>query len=670
MLIRTLILTLFCLISATSFAQSKKGGRDGGGAKINVPDSVLKKKLSSLYFDDSLNRVRVFSWKINSYTNTPTRVAIDTGQRNLQKIYPFYKDENVGATYLGNIGGAQVLYDFFRVGAPTSFIFQNPYQVFTETPENVKFYNTKVPYSNLRYSMAGNRTEAEEIFGLTLAENVNPSLSFGINYNRFGTKGLYKNQRSKTKGFSGYVSYLGKKYSAYAGYIYNLVDVKENGGIQNDGDIVDTTIKPSYISVNLQNASNLIKNNSFFLSQTYGVRLSSSESFVRNGIYSGPLILAGMYSQYSIYHRVYSDETNKINLDRPDDKVVAYYKNFYINPNSSYDSTHLREFENRIYLQLRPYTDKSLLNLFGGGVGYQNLRYYMFNLSDYLFGNKKTSHYNIYAYGYASGVFRKYVDWSGFAKLVLTGHNAGDITARGSAAFSVYPWGREVKLVGDIKFASETPNFYLDNYFSNHFAWANNFDRTVDTRLEAKLEVPSISLDMGIRQAVVNKYIFFNKDALPEQIGGSVSVTSAFFKKDIAIGHLHIDGQVLFQKSSNETVLPLPSIAVNAGVYYQFNIVKNVLKSQLGVDVQYTNKYYAYAYNPAVGQFYVQTERKIGDYPWLDVFANFKWKRAAIFIKVRNLGEGISGPGDYFSALHYPRVPLQLQYGLSWSFYD
>ena len=66
----------------------------------------------------------------------------------------------------------------------------------------------------------------------------------------------------------------------------------------------------------------------------------------------------------------------------------------------------------------------------------------------------------------------------------------------------------------------------------------------------------------------------------------------------------------------------------------------------------------------------MQTERKIGDYPWLDVFANFKWKRAAIFIKVRNLGEGISGPGDYFSALHYPRVPLQLQYGLSWSFYD
>jgi len=225
-------------------------------------------------------------------------------------------------------------------------------------------------------------------------------------------------------------------------------------------------------------------------------------------------------------------------------------------------------------------------------------------------------------------------------------------------------------MVGDFKFKTETPNYFLDTYFSNHFAWSNNFDKIVDTRVEVNLEIPSIDLGMGVRQAVVNKYVFFNKEAVPEQVDGSISVTSAFFKKDIAIGHLHIDGQVLFQKSSNEKALPLPSISVNAGIYYQFTIVKNVLSSQIGVDVQYNNAYYAYAYNPAVGQFHVQDSKKIGNYPWLDAFANFKWKRAALFVKVRNIGVGYVGTYDYFSALHYPRVPLQLQYGLSWSFYD
>lgn len=662
MIKRTFILTLFCLFSFASFSQ-EKGKVDIVGVTRNAPDSILNKKLNSLYFDDSLNRVRIFSWTINTFTNIPTRVGIDTGQRNLQKLYPFYQDDNVGATYLGNIGGAQILHDFFKVQAPTSFIFQNPYQVFTGTPESIKFYNTKVPFSNIRYATAGNKTEAEEIFGLTLCQNVNPALSFGINYNRFGTKGLYKNQGSKTKDFSGYVSYLGKRYSAYAGYIFNLADVNENGGVADDGNILDTTIKPRYIDVRIRKASNLIKNNTFFISQTYSMRFSSSENFMKDGIYFGPMALIGLYSQYSNYHRVYSDDTSGISQ-------FKYYKNFYISPSASYDSTHLREIDNRFYIQIRPYTDKSLLNLFGGGVGYQNLKYYMFSLNDYLFGNDNVKQYNIYGYGYASGRFRKFIDWNGFAKLVLNGHNAGDVDGRGRAVFSVYPWGHEVKMVGDFKFKTETPNYFLDTYFSNHFAWSNNFDKIVDTRVEVNLEIPSIDLGMGVRQAVVNKYVFFNKEAVPEQVDGSISVTSAFFKKDIAIGHLHIDGQVLFQKSSNEKALPLPSISVNAGIYYQFTIVKNVLSSQIGVDVQYNNAYYAYAYNPAVGQFHVQDSKKIGNYPWLDAFANFKWKRAALFVKVRNIGVGYVGTYDYFSALHYPRVPLQLQYGLSWSFYD
>lgn len=669
MQVKTFIFTLLFFFSVASFAQSSLNSKRGGDVKKASLDSTSKLKLSSMYFDDSLNRIRVFSWRINPYSNIPNRVGIDTGQRNLQKIYPFYQGEAVGATYLGNIGGAQVLHDYFRVEAPSSFIFQQPYQVFTQNPASVKFYNTKIPFSNVRYSMAGSRTVAEEIFGLTFAQNVNSALSFGINYDRFGTKGLYKNQRSKTKSFSGYVSYLGKKYTAYAGYIFNLADVIENGGITNDQNVLDTTIKPSYIPVNLQSASNLIKNNTFFLSQTYGMRLSTSSSFMNDGVYNGPLLLAGLYSQYSTYHRVYTDATNR-KSDISTEEPVIYYKNYFINPNASYDSTHLRELDNRAYLQIRPYTDRSLLNMFGGGVGAQNLKYYMFDLNDYLYGNKETKYYNLYTYGYASGKFRRYIDWNAYAKLVFAGHNAGDVDGRGNVAFSVFPWEREVKLVGEFKFKSETPDFFLDKYFSNHFAWSNDFKRVVDSRLEIRLEVPSIALDMGVRQAVISKFIYFNQDALPAQIDGSVSVSSAFFKKDIAIGQLHIDGQVLFQKSSNEEVLPLPTIAVNAGVYYQFNIVKNVLRSQVGVDVQYNNAYYAYAYNPAVGQFHLQKTRKIGDYPWLDVFANFKWKRAAIFVKVRNLGEQIFGPGDYFSALHYPRVPLQFQYGLSWSFYD
>lgn len=647
------------LLIGASFAQ-KRVGNDG----FKGADTAKVNKLTNFYFDDSLNRVRVFSWKIDPYSNIPNRTAIDTNQRNKQRIYPFYQNDGVGATYLGNIGGAYVLHDFFRIEKPTNFFFQRQYQDFTGSPEKVNFFNTKVPFSNVRYSTAGNRTEAEEIFGLTIAQNVSPALSFGINYNRFGTKGMYRNQRSKTKDFSGYVAYLGKKYTAYAGYIYNLADVKENGGIIDDKYILDTTLdKASYIEVNLKNAQNKLKANTFFLSQTYSLRLSSLERFNSNGVYVGPQVMLGSFAQYSTYHRVYSDDTAGVTNSK-------YYKNYYINPLVSYDSTHLREFDGRVYLQVRPYTDKSLLNMFGGGLGYQHLTYYLFNLDDYLYGNKDTKRYSTYAFGYASGKFRRYISWNGFAKLVLVGFNSGDIDSKASASFSVFPWDYEVRLQGEFKFKSETPDFYQQNYFSNHFIWQNNFERTVDSRVEVKLDIPSLAMNVGARQAIITDYIYFNKDALPVQNNGSISVSSLFIKKDLALGNFHIDGQVLFQKSSNEDVLPLPRLSINAGAYYQFNIVKNVLRSQVGVDLQYNDSYYAYAYNPAVGQFHTQSTRKVGSYPWLDAFANFKWKRAAIFVKVRNVGKSFLSTSDYFSALHYPRVPLQLQYGLSWSFYD
>lgn len=662
MLKRISTLALFLIITIAVFAQAPERNVSVS-KKMATPDSLLNKKLNSFYFNDSLNRIRLFAWNVSSYTNIPTRIKLDTGQRNVQRVYPFYEMDNVGAVYLGNIGSATVNLDFFKNVAKTPFFFQNVYTPFLSTPDDVKFYNTKVPYSRVRYVTAGNRTNAEEIFGLTIAQNVSPSLSFGINYDRWGTKGMYKRQRSKTKDFSAYASYLGKKYTAYAGYIYNLADVQENGGVADEKEIRDTVIKPEYINIKLRNASNIVRNNTFFLSQTYGVQLSNSENFTKNGIYSGPLLLVGMYSKYATYHRIYKDDMSEVDQ-------IKYYNNFYIDPKISYDSTRLREIDNRFYAQIRPYTDNSLLNLFGGGIGYQNLKYYMFNFRDYLYGNKSTTNYNAYVYGYASGKFRKYIDWNAFGKLVLAGYNSGDIDTKGTASFSIYPWEKEVKLVGEFKFKTETPDFYISNFFSNHFKWNNNFERVVDTRVELKLDIPFLDLEIGARQAVVDGYIYFAKDTLPKQAGSVISVTSAYLKKNLAIGHLHLDGQVLFQKSSKKDILPLPAIAANVAVYYQFNIVKNVLKSQLGVDVKYNSAYYTYAYNPAVGQFHLQNVRKVGNYPWMDAFANFKWKRAALFFKVTNIGKDYVGDYDYFSALGYPRVPIQLQYGLTWSFYD
>ena len=89
---------------------------------------------------------------------------------------------------------------------------------------------------------------------------------------------------------------------------------------------------------------------------------------------------------------------------------------------------------------------------------------------------------------------------------------------------------------------------------------------------------------------------------------------------------------------------------------------------QLGADVIYRTKYFAPSYNPALGQFHTQNERKMGATPYIDPFVNIQWKKASIFIKYMNIAQGWPN-GDYFSANHYTMPVKAIQFGINWPFY-
>jgi len=138
--------------------------------------------------------------------------------------------------------------------------------------------------------------------------------------------------------------------------------------------------------------------------------------------------------------------------------------------------------------------------------------------------------------------------------------------------------------------------------------------------------------------------------------------------KNFRVWKLHFDHRVLVQFSSNQEQIPLPLVSVNARYYLQFQLVKDVLTTQLGADVSYHTDYYAPAYDPDTGRFRVQNERKIGNYPYIDAFVNFTWKRATIFVKYLNAAMPWPN-GDYFSALHYIRPQKAFKFGVTWPFY-
>ena len=111
-------------------------------------------------------------------------------------------------------------------------------------------------------------------------------------------------------------------------------------------------------------------------------------------------------------------------------------------------------------------------------------------------------------------------------------------------------------------------------------------------------------------------------------------------------------------------------LSATATYFYEFSVVKNVLRLQLGVDAYYNTSYYGPGYNPATMQFYNQREVKTGNYLWMDAFLSGKWKRVRLLVKLQHFNYELFGGRRYFQTAHYPLNRRMLKFGVSWNFYD
>ena len=124
------------------------------------------------------------------------------------------------------------------------------------------------------------------------------------------------------------------------------------------------------------------------------------------------------------------------------------------------------------------------------------------------------------------------------------------------------------------------------------------------------------------------------------QHDGSVSLTSVYARKDFRLGGLHLDNRVLLQWSTDQEVIPVPLLSAFLSYYYEFWVVRDVLRLQIGLDGRFNTRYYAPSHNPALSVYYNQREMEVGNYPYLDAFVMGKWKRMRIFLKYQHVNKG------------------------------
>ena len=662
------------------FADGEMGAEGETTDSTDTKKKRERKPLESYYFSDTVRALSNWKWSVDPDYNRVNIRPLDTTLSDWRIDYVFYR-EGVGDMALGGLGQSSQPVNWFDRRQDPDFTFARSYDAYTARLDNVPFYNSKKPLTNLTYLESGQKRYREEHLEVTHSQNITPSMSANVQYKARSTMGLYDWQRTKNHALSVGYAYTGKRYSIHAAYMNNTVQTRENGGVVGKWAIADTVFEmPSGVPMRLASAEaeNHYRNNAFFVKQAYAIPLERVTEYDFS-LADLSAVFIGHQFEFNTWSKVYTDKRATYTNERGqyDDKgnytptTHEYYENWYIDPKTTRDSISERLISNKLYVQIQPWDRNGAVSTIDAGVGLDLHTYSYLNLENYIAGKMTRDHRTSwYAYGATGGHIKRYADWGVDVKYYPSGYRGGDLSVGADITLKAYIREHPLILSGKFRQELRSPGYWEENLFSNHYAWFNSFGKESETRFEVNFSVPGIALEVGAWQGVMSNMIYYDANSRVSQHSDAVSLTSLYARKDFRIAGFHLDHRALVQFTSNESVLPVPLLSAYLSYYYEFWVVRDVLRVQVGFDGRFNTAYYAPSYNPALSVFFNQRDVKVGNYPYLDAFVSAKWKRMRILLKLQHLNQNLFGNGEYFQVAHYPLNPRMFKFGISWSFYD
>jgi hypothetical protein len=688
---KLICLSLFLLVSLGSNAQYS-GSESNSGRSSQQSGTSQKRAKVQKGKEDSI-KFKMHEYKLLDDLSRINEVKVDTSIIDFHIYSPPFKN-SISVQSLGNTGNSYQSADFFhRNTGDRDFLFQKNYIDYGLFPGQVKFYNVTKPYTLITYGQwFANKPKGETLLKILHTQNINKHINFGFYYNSIGSQGKYLNQQAKDHNVGFFTSGNWDRYDYWLSIGKNHFENQENGGLPNPKDIENPDIKPENISVWLTDVQSV--NNNFFVTLTHQYKLGiwkEMEDKKKKEIYQQFIPRVALTHvldvEKSTRQFTEADPNPSFTYITGEGTVFFYGKDHvpYINGEAgsatapaTIDRAGQTIISNRFILKFmeapdRKYTfGKQLIianDLVNNYYPQQELVTDTAGVTHPPLGLVQNHNYsNTYIGGSAYRTDGRFWSWNVAGKSYIQGRNALDYDLSGSIE-KPFRSKKDTAMVRIFaRMASKTPDYFLENYYSNHYKWENSFDKTYTMRMGATLDKPGWRLKAAINYAIISKFVFFNEKALPEQAKSEFSVASASLNKDFKLGGLHIRNWVVYQFTTTDKYLALPTLALRNSTYYE-GIYAKVLLFQLGFDTRYETAYYADTYSPATGMFYRQSAVKIGDYAWVDAFANLKIKRTAFYIKYTNLATQFV-KGGYYTSPAYPAPVATLLFGLSWSFYN
>lgn len=673
-----LLTVLACLASQDLLAQRVLRDLESNADLGNMPSDTIEggKKKKQVPVD-------VVAWTIDPIYGRRQPVDVDTLQHDFQN-HGYSEGLHGEMNSLGNLGSPRESRIFLDRGQQHDFPFITAMDQFIERPELYKYYNTKSPYMNLTYDWSGTKTTGYDNFKAIYTNNAGKKLNFGGLFHYMYGQGNYDNQHTAFLNGTGWLSYVSDTYDLHLHYSHYDMKMEENGGIADDNYILNPeSMSRRYssddIPTRLNNTWSRQHHDVLTLNHRYHIgfkRVEEVDSTTRE--YFVPVTSVFHQAELGHYRR------RMISYDKWQD----FYSQSFLPNDTTNDLHKLFSVNTRAGLTLHEGFNKYAVAGLSAYVGYSHRSY---ELPDTLAGassirrvQQKINENDVLVGGRIERTQGTYIHYHADAEFVVAGTNISDFHANGHGELNLPVLGDTAQLAIDARLSHSSPNVLFNTYHSKYYWWDKDLKHEDRLRLMGTLSYTKTQTELTFGMENVSNYIYLkntgglstnnageefyahNADVLQE---GSVQVLTARLNQKLKLGPAHLEADVVWQKSTNEDVLPLPALSVYANLYFKFVLAK-VLKVEMGADMKYFTKYYAPDYDPVTAQFMVQndnTRAKIGGYPLLTVYANLALKKLRFHISYYHLNQS---DGRYFTMPHYPMNPKGLRFGISWNFYD
>ncbi|WP_420604150.1 putative porin [Flagellimonas sp.] len=614
--------------------------------------------------------VPITDYKIISYTRDTT--SLDT-TLTIQKEYKYNylrKDDfevmpfsNIGRPY--NALGVDFSNTSFYPKLGAEARHSNYFEV-----EDIKYYNVPTPMTELMFKTT---LEQGQLLDALLTFNLSERANVSIAYKGFRSLGKYRFDQAQSGNFRTMFSYGNKKgnYNIRGHIAAQDLESEENGGISNRDQFEGAAgINPDdftdrfRLDISYDNANNRILGKRYYLDHQFKLL-----GYGRDSTDKKPTSLTlGHEFNYEtkFYDFVQSAQNN------------AFGEDPFVVPVE--DRARLKTMFNKVSAE---FSNRTLGQLTGNASLY-NYNYYFNSI---LVTDSGTIQNQLKGEEIAvGGTYLK-----DFGGLVLKGdvnYNITEELAGNEFNASVdYQLNNNNLLSGGIHVSSRMPNFNFLLYQSDYrnFNWQNT-----DTFENQQIQSINFTFDskkFGLLEAAysaVDNYTFFESAATQEQIDNAQETAYVKpFQQTETINHLRIkytkefkwrrwalSNTVLYQDvTQDRQVLNVPQLVTRNTLYFSKDVFKKAMFLQTGVTFKYFTSYNMNAYNPLLGEFYIQNREEFGGYPLLDFFINAKVRQTRIYLKAEHFNSSFSEP-TFYSAPNYPYRDFVIRFGLVWNFFS